>query len=95
MPVGMPFEPYNKNHVMAMRYISRVLVDDVAGEDLPEGLDCQDVVYVSDLPEPARVVRPGMLWPQGLLLPNETLVLVVDQYSIIKYVGCLDDRMLR
>ncbi|KAJ1959718.1 hypothetical protein GGI12_004192, partial [Dipsacomyces acuminosporus] len=83
MPVGMPFEPYNKNHALALRYMSRLLIDDVAGEDIPPGMKPRDIVCVSDLPEPARVIRPGMLWPRGLTLPCDTLVVVVDHNSII------------
>ncbi|KAJ1987405.1 hypothetical protein GGI25_000769 [Coemansia spiralis] len=92
MPVGVPFAPYNDNHVMALRYIDRQLVDDVAGESVLGDVEVDSIVYMSDLPSHVRVLRPGMQWPQGLMLPSDTLLVVIDKDSIIKFVGCLEER---
>ncbi|KAJ2716471.1 hypothetical protein H4R19_000631 [Coemansia spiralis] len=91
VPAGMPFEPYGLNHTLALRYTYRQLVDDIAGESIPVNAAVGSFVCVSDLPPPVRVVRPGMLWPHGLALPNDTLVVVVDHDSIIRFVGCVED----
>ncbi|KAJ2472411.1 hypothetical protein GGI02_001589 [Coemansia sp. RSA 2322] len=87
---GIPFELYSQNHVMTQRYTNRQLIDDIAGEDVPADASSNDVVCVSDLPLPVRVIRPGMSWPQGLTLPSDTLVFVVDHDSIITLVGCTE-----
>ncbi|KAJ1730765.1 hypothetical protein LPJ61_002854, partial [Coemansia biformis] len=91
VPVGMPFEPYGNNHTLAIRYTHRQLVDDIAGESIPRGAAAGSFVCVSDLPAPVRVVRPGMQWPRGLALPCDTLVVVVDHDSVIRFVGCSED----
>ncbi|KAJ1855787.1 hypothetical protein GGH12_003130 [Coemansia sp. RSA 1822] len=83
VPVGLPFAPYEQSHTLAVRYTGRRLVDDIAGEDAPQG----DCVFVSDLPTPARVVRPGMLWPSNIAFPNNTLIVIVDADNTIIYVG--------
>ncbi|KAJ2419105.1 hypothetical protein IWW41_006165, partial [Coemansia sp. RSA 2522] len=46
VPVGLPFAAYEQSHTLAVRYTGRRLVDDIAGEDAPQG----DFVCVSDLP---------------------------------------------
>ncbi|KAJ1894625.1 hypothetical protein LPJ66_005080 [Kickxella alabastrina] len=90
MPIGMPFEPFHNSHSLTLRYRDRQLIDDIAGEDVPADV-AQLVVCMSDLPPSTKIVRPGMLWPQGLLLPNDTMVIVVDNQSIIRFVGSLED----
>ncbi|KAJ1665080.1 hypothetical protein IW140_003765 [Coemansia sp. RSA 1813] len=92
MPVDVPFAPYDDNHTMALRYMDRQLIDDVAGESVVDGMGTSAIVYMSDLPSHARVLRPGMQWPHGILLPSDTLLVVVDCDSIIKFVGCLEER---
>ncbi|KAJ2723569.1 hypothetical protein GGI07_002524, partial [Coemansia sp. Benny D115] len=81
LPVGVPFEPIKESHIVTLRYRDRVLIDDVAGEELPADMSMANAICVSDLPSSTKVVRPGMLWPQGLLLPRDTLVMVVDNQS--------------
>ncbi|KAJ2158181.1 hypothetical protein GGF46_003954 [Coemansia sp. RSA 552] len=87
MPVGMPFAPYTSGHTLNQRYMHRQLVDDIAGEDIPQGMAVDAIVCASDLPLPARIVRPGTPWPRGLLLPKGTLVVVVDHDNVIMGVG--------
>ncbi|KAJ2222456.1 hypothetical protein H4R99_006166 [Coemansia sp. RSA 1722] len=91
MPVGMPFEPFKNTHSATLRYIDRQLIDDVAGEEIPADAVATSYICVSDLPASTKVVRPGMLWLPGMALPNDTLVVVVDAESIIKFVGCLEE----
>ncbi|KAJ2080514.1 hypothetical protein H4R24_003034 [Coemansia sp. RSA 988] len=88
MAIGLPFEPYSKTHNMAMRYMTRLLVDDVAGEMIPKDVSPNSVAYVSDLPVPTLVIRPGMEWQLGFPLPNSALVMAVDKDGIITFVGC-------
>ncbi|KAJ2611902.1 hypothetical protein H4S08_002939 [Coemansia sp. RSA 1365] len=88
IPRSMPFEPYSSTHNMAVRYMSQLLVDDVAGEMIPKDALPNSVVCVSDLPVPTVVIRPGMQWLRGLSLPNSALVVAVDKYGIIRFVGC-------
>ncbi|KAJ2801749.1 hypothetical protein H4R20_003555 [Coemansia guatemalensis] len=88
MAIGLPFEPYSETHNMAMRYMSRLLVDDVAGEMVPKDALPNSVVCVSDLPVPTLVIRPGMQMPLGLSLPSSALVVAVDQEGVITFVGC-------
>ncbi|KAJ1723503.1 hypothetical protein LPJ53_002160 [Coemansia erecta] len=90
LPVGMPFEPFKKTHSVTLRYKNRQLIDDIAGEDIPTDASVS-YICISDLPSSTKVVRPGMLWPQGLLLPNDTLVVVVDNQSIVRFVGSLEE----
>ncbi|KAJ1737624.1 hypothetical protein H4S06_004162 [Coemansia sp. BCRC 34490] len=92
MPVGVPFAPYDGGHAMALRYMDRQLIDDVAGESVVDGVEEDTVVFMSDLPSHARVLRPGVQWPHGILLPSDTVFVVVDRDSIIKFVGCLEER---
>ncbi|KAJ1814535.1 hypothetical protein LPJ60_006010 [Coemansia sp. RSA 2675] len=96
MPVapllGVPFEPFSQTHILTQRYYRRQLVDDVAGESVPADASYDDIVFVSDLPLPARVLRPGMSLPKGLLLPSDTLFFIVDDDSIITLVGCAEGR---
>ncbi|KAJ1655361.1 hypothetical protein GGH95_003595 [Coemansia sp. RSA 1836] len=90
--LGIPFEPFSQTHVLTQRYSRRQLVDDVAGESVPADASHDDFVCVSDLPLPARVIRPGMSLPKGLLLPSDTLLFIVDDDSIITLVGCAEGR---
>ncbi|KAJ1824036.1 hypothetical protein LPJ56_002890 [Coemansia sp. RSA 2599] len=91
MPVGMPFEPFKNTHSATLRYIDRQLIDDVAGEEIPAAAVASSYVCVSDLPSSTKVVRPGMLWLPGMSLPNDTLIVVVDSDSVIKFVGSLEE----
>ncbi|PIA18686.1 hypothetical protein COEREDRAFT_79688 [Coemansia reversa NRRL 1564] len=86
--IRLPFEPYSSKHNMAIRYMSRLLVDDVAGEMIPKDALPNSVVCVSDLPVPTLVIRPGMKWLCGLSLPNSALVVAVNKDDIITFVGC-------
>ncbi|KAJ2760064.1 hypothetical protein IWQ56_005578 [Coemansia nantahalensis] len=91
VPTGIPFEPYGRNHTLALRYTYRQLVDDIAGESVPRGVVVGSFVCASDLPAPVRIVRLGMQWPHGLALPSDTLVVVIDDDSVIRYVGYVDE----
>ncbi|KAJ2528479.1 hypothetical protein EV175_007454 [Coemansia sp. RSA 1933] len=92
MPLGVPIAPYDDNHTITLRYLDRKLIDDVAGESVVDGVSSGDIVFMSDLPSHARVLRPGMQWPHGILLPTDSLLVVVDSDSTIKFVGCLEER---
>ncbi|KAJ1675892.1 hypothetical protein EV182_000360 [Spiromyces aspiralis] len=76
---------------MAFDYQDKVLVDDIAGEPTPPGLPKDQVVFMSDLPAPVRILRSidlsrgtaSSTWSAR----GEALVLTVDDSGLIKAVS--------